>query len=431
MLNLMLPFAMAGIVIIGAGISGLFAARELLAKGHDVTVVEARDRVGGRIHSIRGAFSTAVETGAEFIHGEQPITFGLLNEARMEKHLMKGKFYSIAKDELQRGDMLDEHWKELFRELDKLNTDIPLARFLEQYFSGDEYLDLRNRVTQFAEGFDIADTNHVSTLALREEWKDSDDEHQYHPEGGYTALVKFLRQQIVAAGGILELGQPVTHVRLHAKNAEIQTRSGKIYHAEKVIVTVPLGVLQRGSITFSPPLPGHEAAFQAMGFGGVIKFHVEFNTPVWEAREHRKLADLAFIFSDAAVPTWWSQLPDQTPLLTGWYSGPRTFSGTYTTESLYQTALSSLQYIFRISPAAINAAVRHWHVTDWVRDEFSCGAYSYPTIQSHAARHVLSQPVNNMLYFAGEALYAGASGGTVEAALASAQHVVNQVGGND
>lgn len=420
---------MAGIVIIGAGISGLFAARGLLAKGHQVTLVEARNRVGGRIHAVREAFSSPVETGAEFVHGDQPITFALLNEARMAKHRMKGKFYSIAKDELQRGDMLDDHWKELFRALDKLETDVPLSRFLQQHFSGDHYKDLRHRVTQFAEGFDIADTTRVSTLALREEWKNSDDEHQYHPEGGYSTLIEFLRKQITDAGGVLELDQPVTEVRILPQSARISTKTGNIYHADKVIVTVPLGVLQQGAIAFYPPLPEHQAAFQAMGFGGVIKFHVEFNEPVWEAKEHRGLSDLAFVFSDAEVPTWWSQLPDRTPLLTGWYSGPRTFESRHTKDQLYQMAIASLQYIFRMNPKAIHTAVRHWQVTDWAHDEFACGAYSYPTVQSHAARQLLSKPVNNILYFAGEALYAGASGGTVEAALSSARGVIDQAHG--
>ena len=141
---------MAEIVIIGAGISGLMAARELLRNGHTVTVVEARDRVGGRIHAIQADFSIPVETGAEFVHGKQPVTFELLEEARMKKQLLKGKFYSIAQDELQRGDMLDDHWKQLFRELDKLKADMPLAEFLQLRFGGDAFRDLRHRVTQFA-----------------------------------------------------------------------------------------------------------------------------------------------------------------------------------------------------------------------------------------------------------------------------------------
>lgn len=419
---------MAEIIVIGAGISGLSIARQLIQNGHAVTLLEARDRVGGRIHAIKGNFSKPVETGAEFIHGEQPVTLALLQEARIGKQLMNGKFYSIAQDELQRGDMLDDHWKELFSKLNKLEHDVTLTDFLQQYFAGEQYKNLRHRVIKFAEGFDIADPDRVSSLALREEWKNSDDEHQYHPVAGYSALIDFLRKDVLNRGGLIVLNQPVREVRLKAKNVEIETNSIKIYHADKVIVTVPLGVLQRGSIVFSPPLPGHQAAFQAMGFGGVIKFNVEFKEPLWESRGYRHLPDLAFAFSDADVPTWWSQLPDKTPMLTGWFSGPRTFKSNVTTEVLYRTALSSLQYLLRCNPRAIEASLRYWHVTNWVQDEYAHGAYSYPTLRSNEARKLLAQPVNGMLYFSGEAMYEGASGGTVEAALVSAQEVVQKIG---
>jgi len=418
---------MAEIIVIGAGISGFSIARQLIQIGHAVTILEARDRVGGRIHAITGNFSKPVETGAEFIHGEQPVTLSLLKEAQIDKNLMKGKFYSIAKDELQRGDMLDDHWKELFSKLNKLEHDVTLTDFLQQYFAGEQYQDLRHRVIQFAEGFDIADPDRVSSIALREEWKNSDDEHQYHPEGGYSTLIEFLRKDVIDNGGSIVLNEPVREVCLKAKNVEIMSDSGKTYRSDKVIVTVPLGVLQRGSIKFSPPLPEHQAAFASMGFGGVIKFNFEFKEPVWESRDHRHLPDLAFAFSDAGVPTWWSQLPDTTPMLTGWFSGPRTFKSDVAPEVLYRTAIASLQYILRCNPKAIESSLRHWHVTNWVQDEYAYGAYSYPTLRSNEARKLLSQPVNDMLYFAGEAMYGGASGGTVEAALVSAQEVVNKI----
>ena len=418
---------MAEIIVIGAGISGLSIARQLIQSGHAVTVLEARDRVGGRIHAITGNFSKPVETGAEFIHGEQPVTLALLKEARIDKNLMKGKFYSIVKDELQRGDVFDDHWKELFSKLTKLEHDVTLTDFLQQYFAGEQYKELRHRVIQFAEGFDIADPDRVSSLALREEWKNSDDEHQYHPEGGHSKLIEFLRKGVINNGGSIVLNAPVREVRLKAKIVEILADSNKIHRADKVIITVPLGVLQRGSIVFSPPLPEHQAAFAAMGFGGVIKFNFEFKEPVWESRDHRHLPDLAFAFSDAEVPTWWSQIPDKTPMLTGWFSGPRTFKSDVAPEVLYRTAISSLQYILRCNPNAIESSLRHWHITNWVHDEYAHGAYSYPTLRSNEARKLLAQPVNDMLYFAGEAMYDGTSGGTVEAALVSARDVVQKI----
>ena len=417
---------MAEVLIIGAGISGLTLGRELLRKGHAVTIIEGRDRIGGRIHTLDKKFSRIADTGAEFIHGLQPITLTLLEEAGLQKTLIKGKFYTISKDELEKGDMLDDHWKKLLAEMNKLNEDVTLAEFLQTHFSGSEFKELRERAIQYAEGFDIADINRVSVFALREEWSHNDDAHQYHLGNGYGALISFLQQEIIRSGGQIVLSEPVETIRWKEKNAEISTKTGKTFICEKVVISVPLGVLQKRIIRFTPPLPEHEAAFDAMGFGGVIKFQVEFKEALWESGS-RKLKDLAFVFSDAEIPTWWSQLPDKTPFLTGWFSGPRTFEPGFTSELLYAKAVQSLQYIFGCSTEEIESSIVNWHIADWVNDEFSFGAYSYPTIGSPEARKFLSTPVKDTLYFMGEALYDGAAMGTVEAALTSAMDVSKKI----
>lgn len=417
---------MAEVLIIGAGISGLTLGRELLRKGHAVTIIEGRDRVGGRIHTLENKFSCMADAGAEFIHGQQPITLRLLEEAGLEKTLIRGKFYTISKDELEKGDMLDDHWKKLLTEMNKLEVDVTLADFLRTHFSGNEFDELRERATQYAEGFDIADINRVSTFALREEWSHNDDAHQYHLENGYGSLIGFLQNEIIHSGGQILLSEPVETIHWKEKSVEIRTKTGKSFVGQKVVISVPLGVLQKKVIRFIPSLQEHEAAIDTMGFGGVIKFQVEFKEALWESG-NRKLKDLAFVFSDAEIPTWWSQLPDKTPFLTGWFSGPRAFEPGLTKEVLYRKALQSLQYIFRCSQNEIESSVVNWHLADWVNDEFSFGAYSYPTIGSPEARKLLSAPVNDTLYFMGEALYEGTAMGTVEAALTSAMSVSQKI----
>lgn len=418
---------MAEIIIIGAGISGLTAARTLLGKGHSVVVLEARDRVGGRIYTATESFSKSVEAGAEFIHGDQPLTFQLLKEAKQKKTPIKGKFYTIAKDNLEKGDILDDHWKELMIELNNLEYDITLSDFLKRHFNGSEFKDLRKRATRFAEGFDIADVNRVSTLALREEWSQNDDAHQFRVEKGYSGLIDFLREKVVTSGGTIVLSEAVNEVQWKKGTVTVFTVTGKSFAAEKLIVTVPLGVLQRELIRFTPALGHLQQAIQSMGFGGVIKFQFEFKEAFWQSAEHRTLNDLAFVFSDAEVPTWWSQLPDKTPFLTGWFGGPQTFNTSHDAELLYLKAVTSLQYIFRCNPKELESLLVNWQVVDWIRDPFSLGAYSYPTLQSSAAIKLLSEPASDTLFFAGEALFEGSAMGTVEAALSSARAVCSKI----
>lgn len=415
---------MTELIIIGAGISGLTIARDLIKSGYRVTVIEARDRIGGRIHSFRDKFSRIVEAGAEFVHGDLPLTNKLIEEAGQKKTLIRGRFYSISNNELEKGDILDDHWKKLFIELNRLEHDVTLAHFLQEHFGSREYNDLRERVWQYAEGFDIADVNRVSALALREEWSKNDDAHQYRIDGGYNTLTRFLRDEILKTGGQLVLSEPVVNIAWQEGQVEVKTASGKLWKGDKAIITVPLGILQKAAISFKPALPEHQQAFESMGFGGVIKFQVEFQKAFWESHRHRGLKDIAFIFSDADVPTWWSQLPDKTPLLTGWLSGPRTVDISHTPEVLYQKAVASLQYIFSCSPGEIESQIVHWHISDWTQDPFTFGAYSYPTLQSDKAIKFITLPVKNTLYFAGEAVYSGSAMGTVEAALTSAKKVI-------
>jgi monoamine oxidase len=154
----------------------------------------------------------------------------------------------------------------------------------------------------------------------------------------------------------------------------------------------------------------------------VIKFLFEFRKPVWEGT----LQNAGFIFSDALVPTWWTQLPSAYPLLSGWLSGPATLTAPRG-DKLADMALQSLAYLFRTSPETIMSELRALEIVDWSRDPFSFGAYAYKTPYTAAALDLLTTPVYDTIYFAGEAFNVGSEMGTVEAALQSAARVVAKI----
>ena len=155
-----------------------------------------------------------------------------------------------------------------------------------------------------------------------------------------------------------------------------------------------------------------------MGFGSVIKVVLEFTTPFWQAQ----LPELEFLLSDAPVPTWWGQLTGARPLLTGWLAGPPAERLRDAPASMVlEQALASLSYLLAVPPAELAAQLCASYVGNWSAEPYACGAYSYPTVGAEAARATLAAPVADTLFFAGEALYQGAEGGTVEAALTSGQ----------
>jgi monoamine oxidase len=415
------------VLVIGAGACGLTAARALAEKHHSVTVVEARDRVGGRIHTIKSGFSLPVEGGAEFMHGKQPQTLALIEEAKSGAVLLEGNRYQLWNGQLQDGDFFDGQWNELTEALQKLRTDTDMASFLSAHFGKEEFRALRQKVKGFVEGYDAAELNKVSALALKEEWAESDDEHQYHIDGGYSKLMLHLHEKVTRAQGAVVLSAPVTEIQWSKGNVRVVTATGRLLEAGRVIVTVPLGVLQRDKIRFTPELPAHRAAFRKIGFGGVMKFFIEFKSAFWEHRRERPLNELAFMFSDAEVPTWWSQLPAKQPLLTGWLGGPGTTRASHSRDALFEKAMKSLQYIFDCSRLQLNSEIVNWDIADWTTDPYAFGAYAFPTVDTKEARSFLSRPIHDTIFFGGEALYEGAAMGTVEAALANGHIVAEKI----
>jgi monoamine oxidase len=421
----------ADIIIIGAGAAGLAAARVLAKAGKRVTVLEARHRTGGRIFTIESAgFSRPVEGGAEFVHGDLPYTLNLLLEAGIAYQEMEGITWQFKDGKLIQNNQFIEDWPLLISRLQELTTDITIEEFLNAHFAEEKHKGLRESVTGFVQGYDAADISKASTFALRSEWTSEEEAAQYRLPKGYRQLIQFLEEDSKASGCSIHLSARVKEVRWQPGLAEVFTEHGQTFSASKILITVPLGILQAGEnssayMRFTPPVSHMLNAARQIGFGGVIKFLFEFKEAFWEqdvfpGKPYRRMPHLGFLFSDAPVPTWWTQLPHPAPVLTGWLAGPDAARHQHFTESqLQDMALDSLASLFDVDKRFLEQQLLKGQVVNWFTDPFSYGAYSYATLNTPDAKKTLNQPLADTLYFAGEALYEGAEMGTVEAALAS------------
>jgi monoamine oxidase len=414
----------ADVLVIGAGAAGLLAARELVAAGKQVVLVEARERIGGRVHTLTpSGFTNAIEAGAEFLHGRVPLTCSILEAAGKKWEAAVGNTYLVKDGQVQPDAEFFEQLPLLLEKLNLLEEDLPLADFLNRDFPGEQHAAIRAFATQFAEGYDAADAQRVSAWALREEWATEDVDYSPRPVGGYGPLLHWLALQVQAAGATMHLSVPVREVRWQPGSVELLTESGMVFYGTQMLCTVPLGVWQRdagqsGYLNFVPELPEHRVAANQLGFGSVIKIVLEFREAFWQDR----MPELEFLLSDAPVPTWWTQLPSKRPLLTGWLAGPaaQRLHGA-SDEALIQLALESLTSLLATTSTVLQAQLVANYVCNWGAEPYAYGAYSYPTVGAQAARAALATPVADTLYFAGEGVYEGASAGTVEAALVSGQ----------
>lgn len=400
-------------IIIGAGPAGLYAAYALAGKGKKCLVLEARDRIGGRARSLSTTHASMIEAGAEFVHGRLALTLSLLEEAGLIYTRVAGRSVSI-KGGMAAPDEEGPHWDEFLKALGKLKSDMSLQAFLEAHFPDGKYAALRDRAIAFAEGYDSADATRVSAKALFEEWS-AEDAEQFRIDAGYSALMDYLAAQVLRAGSELRLETEVVNVEQSGAMLRLETVAGEALTARQVIVAVPLGVLQSGRLKIGAGelLP----VFGKMGFGDVIKFVLVFREAFWESH----FPGLGFLMSGADVPTWWTQSPKDSKVLTGWLAGKtaKVRSG-LSEELLRDMALNSLAILFSKEREVLEGMLLELHVFNWSGDPLTGGAYAYETPEAAAARKELQALAPAGVSFIGEYEYAGPSMGTVEAAFRSA-----------
>jgi monoamine oxidase len=409
----------AHLLVVGAGAAGLMAACELARAGRRVTIVEARARCGGRIWPLPVAeLGYPAEGGAEFVHGAAPVTRALMREAQLALQPRGGTRWSTRTGALAPDDSSLPEADRFYRALMKVKDDLPIADFLETHFAGPRYERLRRSITRTVEGYDAADPRRASTLALREEWMARDDGEHGRVAGGYGALIAHLEAECRRHGVAIRLGAAAAAIEETRGGIAARCRDGALLEADAAILTVPVPVLSDIAL----PAAARERAGAAaeIGYGNVVKLLLRFTTSWWADHRGHDLADLSFLISDAAVPTWWTQYPARCPVLTGWYAGPKADRVSSLAEAeLVEMGLVSLTEIFGAGADSLRRDLVAARAINWANDPFARGAYSYATPRTRAAQSVLSRPDGGPIWFSGEALYAGPDMGTVEAALAS------------
>jgi monoamine oxidase len=432
------------IIVLGAGVAGLAAADVLGNAGLRVAVLEARDRVGGRIYTLPGlAPEHAIELGAEFVHGKPQLFDDYLHSHHLPLYETDGVSYCMGANGLEPcgGPELD-----VFAELDRMNLDDfpdePFETTLQRRFADAPEEEMR-WARAFVKGFHAADPARISTHSIIRDGRaeeETEGMRAFHIVGGYRRLIDTLCANLSPTVELLT-ATTVTSVDWSRNPVAVQARrsSGETFvcQASRVVVTLPLGVLQQrppapGAVRFQPELAEKQDALSKLFMGPALRISLQFDSLFWEDRAvmgTRTLPDLHFLFTgDPVFPTWWSAMPLRVPMLVGWAGGPFAESKFGLSQEQIETqAIAALARILSLPEAALRTRLVRSYFHDWQRDPFSRGAYSYVLAGGMTAQDDLSRPLRNRLFFAGEATQSDGHHATVHGAFASGRRAAAEV----
>jgi monoamine oxidase len=436
----------ADVLIVGAGAAGLSAASELSAAGVRPIVLEARERIGGRVWTRREkGWPLPIELGAEFIHGRAAETFAIADSERLlVDRLPDGQLQVTPRGLVP---VLD-FWSRVERITRRMKSggrDRSVAEFLSRQrriAAGTKRL-----FAHFVEGYHAAPLDLVSEQSLStagEPPPGPEESTQFRILDGYDRILQAIARQLEGRGVVVRLSAPVGEVRWKPGSVLARTSVGLTFGAKRALLTLSPGVLRSsgalpGAIRFDPPLDGKSAALAMIGMADVSRIVFRFRETFWSkpgflerrlapASRRESRGPLGFVHvPGAAVPSWWTSAPAEVPGVTAWAGGPAARALLALGESQrIRTALRCLGDLLGVSVRRLESSLESWNTHDWSADPFSRGAYSYVRVGGAGAPQKLAAPLESTLFFAGEATEPDHSG-TVAGALASGKRAARQI----
>jgi monoamine oxidase len=418
------------VLVIGAGVAGITAARELERRGLSVTVVEARDRTGGRVHTVRDFCDHPVEGGAEFVHTADAETWPEIRAARL----------SVRRCAVARRSMFNLGGRTLWLPWTLMHPGVwsafPVLRRLSHTRPPDmsalEFLKrhgYRGRARQmaemvFAHSPGVADE--IGVLGLLDDRILRLHLGSFHRiTDGYDRLVEH-----IVRGLDVQLGFPITTVQWAPDGVTVSAADGRALSGRAAINTLPVGVLASGAVEFLPALPKEKrSAFSELVMGPVLKLLLHFDEPFWPAW----MANLGC--GTGPVTVYWPAIAeaghkkggrDVPAVLTAYCTGPRAayLSGMQESDAL-AVVLADLARLFpKVNPGRL---LRGYRRIDWTTDPFARGGYTFARPGGRGARSRLAAAETGALFWAGAATATPTIADTVQAAYVSGLRAADEV----
>jgi monoamine oxidase len=435
-----LPMARTDIVVIGAGVAGLAAAGDLRRKGHRVVVLEARERIGGRVLThVDPGVPLPIELGAEFVHGAAPETRRLLRAATLLAWDSAGERWRAERGRLAPRDTF-EPIDEVLERIDTRRADESLSDFLARRPGGKRLESARAATRDFVQGFHAANPDRVSVHSLAPEEEDgatASVAQSARVAAGYARVPEWLARDPASSIRLGRVAREIAWERGRVEVTAARSRRSERIQGRVALVAIPLGVRtapsgEEGALSLRPDPPRFRDALQGLAMGSAVRVTFSFRELPWNALRRAKRARaidrLSFLQTgEAPFRVWWTPYPALWPLAVAWSGGPPAAAlARRRPAEVADVALRCLARALGASHRRVAALVEGFWMHDWDADPFARGAYSYSRVGGADAPAALARPVERTLFFAGEATHGGELG-TVEGAIASGLRAARQI----
>ena len=406
------------IVIVGAGVAGLWAAVLLKRRGFKVKIIEASDRVLGRIYTLREFADIPIELGAEFMHGKKSTLFKLAHaDQKVVKTTFKPLYFyknsRLTLRQLRRRktpQRFIDFWTNIWRY--KSDSDVNLREFLERE---DFYTPaLQHIIEGFTSEYGTSTTYLDLKSLAQEENQWSSGESNYRLPNGYDSVFKDIVEQLEDD---LILKTPVDFIGYWGADVLVGSRNQRSFQADKVILTVPLPILKQNTIKFEPTLSTRkQKAINALGMGTGMKVILKFKQRFWKKGQVE-------IFGGWLCPLYYSLLGGENLLMAYIMGDKARFLTRFQDDDLIELLLQDLRFVFFKRKIELEDA----RILNWEKQPYINGTYSYATSDSPVNRHILAEPIDNKIFFAGEAVNTKGHAATVHGAMERAEEVVDGI----
>lgn len=398
------------VIVIGAGAAGIAAAHELSLRHIKVIVLEARDRIGGRVWSDRRSDNQSVDLGAGWIHGVRRNPVYRLVE-KQDITVTETDYDNIGwlhppptaiSDKMIEDyiELLDDAMSDVSDSTGNISVSDALKNLMEQQ------PELNPALLNFVANLVIeqeyaAPLNKLSVSALEEGEVFSGEDVMF--PGGYDQIFTSLIENLD-----IRMAQVVNRIDYTNDRVKLQTIDNKQYFADEIIVTVPLGVLQHNSIVFTPSLPDSKIqAIEALGMAVFNKVYLGFSDVFWQ-KERDFLALYPNNNSAESFPNYWPSMLN----LYHQYGDKALLAISTGDSAIAVETLSDKQIVQRLMLVLRGKYGAHIpdpndvRITRWQKDPYAHGAYSFMQVgATENSREMLAKPLSNRVFFAGEATH--------------------------